>query len=497
MAQDTAKLLIVCTCGQKMKVPAEALGKTATCVRCGERVKITADGANAPDPIPVDFKAGGGEVESNRPAPDLDDATDLLIDQGLVTQADIDDALMVQRDLPGTIWSLLIDFGCITSQMFHDLLLKEQGLATIDLSNYSVPPEVISLVPENIIRERFVVPVDKLGKLMTLAMVCPKDKSTVKEIEQITGLRVKTMLCSYEAMQNTISMRLPFSQMQAADTISQSLVMEFEKHLNEKIAVRRVFRLIDIAPSLTAMNRLNDISADDLYAITELAQTEPVLAGKTLQLANSAAYGMGGKVDTVGLAASLIGSESLATALQSANPVDYKKRHKAFDFGGYLKRSRFCACASQILAEFTGFSNPKVAYTVGLLHESGRLVLLEALPGGYAQATQNVLGRELHALETRLYKFPNTETCYYQLRRWNVPASILEPIRYQCQPSGAKGARDLTHILFLAIAMTHAFLAGGPLELDSDYDDSLKLFDLDIRKISELLEKARGAFEQA
>lgn len=479
-----------------MKVPAEALGKSATCVKCGERVEITGDSDAPPDPIPSDFGTDSELSSSGASTHDLDDATDLLVARDLVKQSDIDDALMVQRDLPGTIWSLLIDFGCISSKTFHELLLKEKGSATIDLANYQIPTEVLSLVPENIIRERFVIPVDKLGKLLTLAMVCPKDQSTIREIEQITGLRVKTMLCEYDDMQSTITRRLPFSQMQAADSITQSLVLEFEKHLNEKIATRRVFRLIDLGPSAAAMNRLKDSPSDDLYAIAEVIQAEPILAGKTLQLGNSAAFGMGGKVDTVGLAASLIGSQPLSSELQQLTPVEYKKRHKFFDFGGYLKRSRFCARAAQIVAEEVGFANPRVAYTTGLLHELGRLVMLEALPSGYAQATKDELGRSLHALESRLYRFPNTEACYYQLRRWNLPATILEPIRYQCQPSGSKDARDATHILFLAIALTHAMATGSVLELDARYDDTLKLFKLDLAKTQELLEKTRTAFEQ-
>lgn len=53
MAQDTAELLITCGCGQKMKLQAAAMGKTVTCVKCGEHVKISAESApslnSAPD----------------------------------------------------------------------------------------------------------------------------------------------------------------------------------------------------------------------------------------------------------------------------------------------------------------------------------------------------------------------------------------------------------------------------------------------------------------
>lgn len=475
MAQDTAKLLIVCSCGQKMKVPAKALGKTATCVKCGEKVEIKGDASAPPDPIPSDFEPsedGGGS------RPELDDATNLLLDNKLVDEKSLENAALIQRDLPGTTWSILIDSGALDSQKFHDTLQRETGTATIDLSNYKVPDDMITLVPEQLIRERYVMPVDKLGKLLTLAMACPQDQNTIQEIGQITGLRVKPMLCDYKALFDTIGQRLPYSKLEPEGSILKGLASEFDKQLNEKIVVRKLFRLDDLAPSRAAIGQVEDVADDDLAGLLTVTLSDPILTGQLLQHANSGAFGMQGQVDTVGLAGALMGPAAVREALTSREPVEYAKKHKALDMGAFLKRSRLCADCMAGLAERIESQYVKSAFVAGLMFDIGRLVLAETLPGGYAQGVGNLMGRKLFEREQQLYRFPSSDAGYYQLRRWNLPATLMEPIRLQHAPSGASKSVTLTHLLFIAIEMTNVWLTNADLFLGKEFDESLRALNL-------------------
>ena len=478
MAQDTAKLLIVCVCGQKMKVPAAALGKSATCVSCGERVEIKGDAAPKPaDPIPDDFEP----TEESAPAesrPGSDDATNLLLDNKLADEAALADVSLVQRDLPGTTWSILIDTGGLDSQKFHDMLQQQSGAATIDLSNYNVPDDMLTLLPEQLIRERYVIPVDKLGKLLTLAMACPQDQDTVQEVGQITGLRVKPMLCNYEALRETIGKRLRYSKIESEDSILGSLVTEFDKPLNEKIVVRKLFRLGDLGPSRAAVSMLGDVAADDLPGVLNEVLNDPVLTGQLLRHANSGAFGMQGQVDTVGLAGALMGPTSALEALIDLEPVEYAKKHKALDMGAFLKRSRLCAACMKGLAEKMDSQYIHSAQVVGLLFDIGRLVMAEALPGGYAQGVGNLMGRKLYDREMQLYRFPSSEAGYFQLRRWNLPATIMEPVRLQHAPGTASKSVTLTHMLYIAIGMAETWLTNDDLFLGKEYDESLRTLDL-------------------
>lgn len=490
MAQDTAKLLITCLCGQKMKVPAAAMGKTVTCVKCGERVKITADTAPSHDETDPLTATSGGEI------PAMDDATDLLLKHKLVTQDLLDDINLIQRDLPGTTWSILMDRGHFTDDQFRELMLKDKSIATIDLDNYTVPKDILTLLPENLVRQRFIIPVDKLGKLLTLAMVCPKDQSIIQEAESITGLRVKTMLCTYDGMKKVIQSTFRFALLESDESITQSLIQEFQTHLNEKIIVRRIFRVDDLLPTSYEIQQLRDTPEDDLNSITRLVLDNPLLLGQTLRMANSSAYGFTGKVDAAGMAVALLGAETIHHNLDESTGTDYKKKHKTFDIANYFKRARFCSIAAEILANKIGFATPTTAYTVGLLFEIGRLVMLEALPNGYAIATQEIIGRELYEREKALYQFTYSEAGYYLLRKWNLPVNLLEPIRYQLQPAGAKSTKELSNILFIAILMTKAFITNTDLTISEEETKALNALSLSTGDVTQLYQEAQTAFQQ-
>ena len=493
LATETAKLLIICHCGQKMKVPASAIGKSASCVKCGDRVAITAGAAPSADPIPRNFES---DDVQNSGLPPLDDATDLLLNAGMVQQSMLDDALIVQRDLPGTAWSILMDMGCLDSKSFHGLMAREERIASIELENYSIPDDVMAILPENLVRQYFVIPVAKLGKLLTLAMVCPHNHSVIKEAENITGLRVKSMLCTYEAMRETIKNKLPFSDVEGTDSITLALVKEFENPLSERIIVRRIFRQHSIVPSASELLRLEEIPNDDLIQLIEFATDSAVLTGRVLQLANSIAYGSEHRVTSVAQAAALMGPEAMRNALQSEESINYKKQHKTFDIGMHLKRSRFCAVAAKTLASTLGTTGVEIAHTLGLMFEIGRLLLLEALPNGYALATRDAIGPTLNERERALYQMPNTEAAYYILRKWNLPSEILEPIRFQAEPKGAVAHRELTHILFLAMVMTRAYVNNEPLHIRTDEEDSMHFLEMRKDAFKSAYETACSAFQR-
>ena len=70
---------------------------------------------------------------------------------------------------------------------------------------YDVPSDVTALVPKDFAREHEVLPLDRMGSLLTVAMVCPLDKATIRALEVLTGLRVKAVLCSPEDLRKGIA----------------------------------------------------------------------------------------------------------------------------------------------------------------------------------------------------------------------------------------------------------------------------------------------------
>ncbi len=119
-----------------------------------------------------------------------------LLNAGLITQKQLDEVLEVQQQSGGKMIEILMRKGYIDAQTFVKFLSKHQGIAGIDLLNYMIPKEVISLIPEELAREHELIPIDRMGKFLTIAMACPMDTKTLHEMEELTGLRIKPLLVS-------------------------------------------------------------------------------------------------------------------------------------------------------------------------------------------------------------------------------------------------------------------------------------------------------------
>ena len=119
---------------------------------------------------------------------------ELLIQAELITPEQLTKALQIQKDEGGKTVEILIAMEYLDTHDFVNFLSRMPGVASINLLNYSIPKEVIALVPEAFALKHEVVPIDKMGKDLTIGMVCPLDSKTIASLEEQTGLRVRPLL---------------------------------------------------------------------------------------------------------------------------------------------------------------------------------------------------------------------------------------------------------------------------------------------------------------
>jgi len=129
----------------------------------------------------------------------------LLIQSEEITPRQLAEALLLQRVRGSKLAAALIELGHMDPARFFQWLAKRPGTPTIHVNCYDVPSEVTALVPEDFVLEHEVLPLDRMGSLLTVAMVCPLDRATIQELEALTGLRVKPVLCSPEDLRAGIA----------------------------------------------------------------------------------------------------------------------------------------------------------------------------------------------------------------------------------------------------------------------------------------------------
>lgn len=137
---------------------------------------------------------------------------ELLVEEGLVEQSHVDEALSIQKRDGGRTVDIMIDLGFLDTDTFERFLGNQPNTAAIGLTNYKLTEEVYKLVPAKFAIERDIFPVDKMGRMLTLGMVCPIDWRTIDEVAEMTGLKVSPFLCSATEIRHVHEQYLGYSE---------------------------------------------------------------------------------------------------------------------------------------------------------------------------------------------------------------------------------------------------------------------------------------------
>ncbi|MDZ4858087.1 MAG: hypothetical protein SGI88_03830, partial [Candidatus Hydrogenedentes bacterium] len=143
---------------------------------------------------------------------------ELLVTAGVISSKQLDDALNAQMRHGGKLAKTLISLGYLDMQTFIRVVAREAGVGIIDLHNYDVRNECIELVPREMAMRHELLPVEKIGHMLTVAMVYPLNTRALYEVENLTGLKARPVMCTPDALWYTIKRHYP----QAADTPEQA-----------------------------------------------------------------------------------------------------------------------------------------------------------------------------------------------------------------------------------------------------------------------------------
>ena len=107
---------------------------------------------------------------------------DLLIDTGLITQPQLETALAVQKKSDKRLGKVLIDLNYVSEDAMIEVLEFQLGVPHVNLSNICILPAVAALIPVALAECHQIVPIKRLGKKITLAMVDPTNFYAIDDV---------------------------------------------------------------------------------------------------------------------------------------------------------------------------------------------------------------------------------------------------------------------------------------------------------------------------
>ena len=129
---------------------------------------------------------------------------ELLLERGIINEAQLDKALKIQREKGGLIGQILVMLGYAKEEEIAQALTVQYGFPYLPLENYEINAEVIKLIPENVATQYNIISIDKIGDLMTIAMSNPLNVQAIEDIELLTKCKVQVFVSTMTDVTNAI-----------------------------------------------------------------------------------------------------------------------------------------------------------------------------------------------------------------------------------------------------------------------------------------------------
>jgi len=215
-------------------------------------------------------------------------------------------------------------------------------------------------------------------------------------------------------------------------------------------------------PSLPAvvMELLTSIDKEDvdISVLAKKVSHDQALTAKTLRLANSSTYGLQVKVTTIQQAITFLGFQTTRNLITAAAITGCFAEGKCAGFNdkAFWRHSIATAACARVLARRMRF-NQDYAFTAGLLHDIGRLVLVSSYPERYAEAIAWRAAHDCELLEAELavLGIDHVAAGVALGEHWNFSDTMKLAIAHHHDPD-APGAGFLATIIHVANAIVHA-----------------------------------------
>lgn len=190
------------------------------------------------------------------------------------------------------------------------------------------------------------------------------------------------------------------------------------------------------------IDTLRHDDADLRPLITDIRH-DPMISARVLRMANSGFYGSRRSVGSIDEAVTLIGTRAMRTLVISAGISSAFPKVPGVDLNDFWRHALMTASAIKLLARHAD-ENPEHAYSAGLMHRIGQLMIHLAFPrvaGQLAEECRDLNATGRAAIEHLKLHTNHCEVGAELATRWNFPEDISHALLYYCQPHHANATR--------------------------------------------------------
>ena len=156
-----------------------------------------------------------------------------LVDRGLITTAELDDALALQRSTGKRVGETLVEIGVLSQYELTRVLADHLGVPFVDLESRPPDPMLVSVLPEDVARRYKALPVTRWNGQLVVAMANPSDLFVLDDLHMMTGHPIVPAMADEEHLAAAIDR---VYQVSAIETTLDAAASDYEPEGETQVA---------------------------------------------------------------------------------------------------------------------------------------------------------------------------------------------------------------------------------------------------------------------
>jgi len=130
---------------------------------------------------------------------------EILVERGVISRAKLDEVVVFQKEKGILFGEALVQMKMATEEDVVQALTCQYGFPYLPLANYEIAPEVVACVPVNLCKQYCLVPIDKIGRSLTVAMANPLNVEALEDLEKVTECSVQAFVSTATEINSAIN----------------------------------------------------------------------------------------------------------------------------------------------------------------------------------------------------------------------------------------------------------------------------------------------------
>lgn len=204
---------------------------------------------------------------------------DLLVAAGAITDEELGDALVKQKEMGCKLGKALLDLGYISKDILNATLTQQLGIDFIELAGVKLDDDTLNLIPQSLIEKHRAIPIgidEENPNVLRVAMADPMDIIAIDDISIVTNLQIEPLLTNDEDIDATIGKYFGNKEaMEAAEQYRQEMGSDTlsdaeESEYNEDIENSPIVKIVKGILENSVRQRSSDIHIEPMESMVRV-----------------------------------------------------------------------------------------------------------------------------------------------------------------------------------------------------------------------------------